>query len=132
MVRDTNNVLGFFNTLSNYYGIIPMAQLFHADSLAVNIFPTLPVTFAGAYYPRYEDLVYVDISLLFSVQLTITNHQCQISWDTTTGKTNIVEYSTVMPPAWNTLLTTNGNGSRYTITDPSVINGRRFYRVKVN
>jgi cyclophilin family peptidyl-prolyl cis-trans isomerase len=132
VVRDVNNVLGFFNTLSNLYGIIPMGQLFPTDPYAVNIFQTLPVDFAGAYYPRYEDLDYVDIYLLFSVQLTITNHQCQISWDSATGKTNVVEYSTVMPPAWNTLLTTNGNGTRYSITDPLAINGRRFYRVRVN
>jgi cyclophilin family peptidyl-prolyl cis-trans isomerase len=132
VVRDANGILAALNTFSSANGIIPMAQLFPGDSLAVNVFPNLPVTFAGAYYPRYEDLLYVDISLLVSVQLTITNHQCQISWDTATGKTNIVEYSTVMPPAWNTLLTTNGNGTRYTITDPSAINGRRFYRVRVN
>jgi cyclophilin family peptidyl-prolyl cis-trans isomerase len=131
VVRDASGALAFFNTLSNWYGMVPMATLFPSDPYAINIFQNLPVTYAGVRAPEYRDLVYVDISLM-SVQLIITNHQCQISWNSATGMTNIVEYSTVMPPAWNTLLTTNGNGSRYTITDPSAINGRRFYRVRVN
>jgi cyclophilin family peptidyl-prolyl cis-trans isomerase len=130
VVRDTNNVLAFFNTLYFGYGMVPMATLFTNDNYA-NIFQTLPVTFAGAYYPRYEDLDYVDISLL-SVQLIVTNHQRQISWNSATGMTNVVEYSTVMPPVWNTLVTTNGNGAQYTITDPAATNGSRFYRVRVN
>jgi hypothetical protein len=108
-----------------------MGQVFPTDSLAVNIFQTLPVDFAGAFYPEYYQLDYVDISLL-SVQLTLTNHQRQISWNSATGMTNIVEYSNVLPPMWNTLLTTNGNGSRYTITDPTAASGSRFYRVRVN
>ncbi len=131
VVRDTNNVLPLFNNLYYGYGMVPMATLYPNDALATNVFQTLPVTYAGAFYPEYASLVYVNISLL-TVQLTVTNHQRQISWNSATGMTNIVEYSTVMPPVWNTLLTTNGGGGRYTITDPSPTDNTRFYRVRVN
>jgi cyclophilin family peptidyl-prolyl cis-trans isomerase len=131
VVRDANGILAGLNTFSSGNGIIPMGSLFPSDYFAVNVFPTLPVTYAGTAVPTFSGLVYVDISLL-SVQLTLTNHQRQISWNSATGMTNIVEYSIVMPPVWNTLVTTNGNGLRYTITDPAVTSGSRFYRVRVN
>jgi hypothetical protein len=73
----------------------------------------------------------VDISLL-SVQITATNNQRQISWNSVPGKTNIVEFTSVMPPAWQALVATNGNGSRLSVADPSPTNSFRFYRVRVN
>jgi cyclophilin family peptidyl-prolyl cis-trans isomerase len=130
VVRDPSSVLAAFNTLSYGNYIIPMDQVYPGDQVATNLFHNLPVTYPGPYAPRYEDLVYVDISLL-SVRLTTTNHQRQISWNSATGMTNIVEYSTVMPPVWNALLTTNGNGLPYTIIDPSPMSNARFYRVRV-
>ena len=83
-------------------------------------------------YPSLADtnFLYIDISLL-SVQITATNKQRQISWNSVNGQTNLVEYTTNMPPNWKTLLATNGNGNRYTVTDPSPTNAFRFYRVRV-
>jgi hypothetical protein len=71
----------------------------------------------------------VDISLL-SVQISTTNGQQLISWSSVSGKTNLVEYTTTLPPVWNALLTTNGNGSRFTATN-SATDSFRFYRVRV-
>ena len=44
----------------------------------------------------------------------------QISWNSATGLTNIVEYTTNLPPVWNTLVTTNGTGAQMTVTDNAV------------
>ncbi len=136
VVRDTGptntgGVLGFFNSMSYGNALVPMQFWYPTDFFATNLFQTLPVTFFGANHPRYVDLFYVDISLL-SVQVTATNHQRQISWNSVNGKTNIVEFTTVMPPAWQQLLTTNGNGGRYTVTDAVTTNAFRFYRVRIS
>ena len=100
------------------------------DYVATNLFTTLPVTYSGFAQPRYSDLFYVNITLL-SVQITATNNQRQISWNSVNGKTNLVEYTTNFPPVWKTLAATNGNGNRYTIADPTSTNSFRFYRVRV-
>lgn len=130
VVSDADGVLPLFNTLYAGYGLVNMAWWYPTDSLAANLFQTLPVTYAGFYQPWYADLVYVDISLL-SVQITATNSQHRISWNSITGKPNIVEYTTALPPAWKTLVVTNGNGSRYTVVDTAATNAFRFYRVRV-
>ncbi|MCU0772135.1 MAG: peptidylprolyl isomerase [Verrucomicrobia bacterium] len=77
-----------------------------------------------------DEMVYVDITLL-SVQIALTNNLREISWNSLSGLTNVVEYTTNLPPSWNTLVTTNGTGSRLAVTDPSPTNLFRFYRVRV-
>ena len=54
----------------------------------------------------------------------------QISWNSAKGLTNIVEYTTNLPPAWHALVTTNGTGAQMTVTD-NVVVPSRFYRVRV-
>jgi cyclophilin family peptidyl-prolyl cis-trans isomerase len=135
MVRDTGptntgGVLGFFNLISYGNFLVNMQWWYPADNLATNVFQMLPVTYAGLLQPRYVDLFYVDISLL-SVQITATNDQRQISWNSVNGKTNIVEFTTVMPPVWQQLVSTNGNGNRYTVADATATNTFRFYRVRI-
>jgi len=78
-----------------------------------------------------DEFVYVDITLL-SVQIALTNNLRQISWNSVSGLPNVVEYTTTMPPAWNTLVSTNGTGSRMAVIDPTATNQYRFYRVRVN
>ncbi len=134
VVRDTGStnyggVLGLFNSISYVNGIVNMGWWFPTDYASTSLFTALPVTFSGPYVPRYMDLFYVDVSLL-SVQIATTNGQQLISWNSVDGKTNLVEYTTALPPVWNTLLATNGNGSRFTATN-SVTDSFRFYRVRV-
>jgi cyclophilin family peptidyl-prolyl cis-trans isomerase len=93
-------------------------------------FDDLPIRRAVVVSQMDTNLVYVDISLL-SVQVTNVSNQRQISWTSVTGKTNVVEYTSVMPPAWQTLVSTNGNGTTYSVTDPTPTNAFRFYRVRV-
>jgi cyclophilin family peptidyl-prolyl cis-trans isomerase len=135
VVRDTGptntgGVLGFFNLISYGNYLAPMHFLYPTDYFATNIFQTLPVTFSGPFHPRYADLFYVDVSLL-SVQIIATNSQRQISWNSINGRMNTVEFTTVMPPVWQQLVTTNGNGGRYTVADATATNMFRFYRVRI-
>jgi peptidyl-prolyl cis-trans isomerase A (cyclophilin A) len=91
-------------------------------------FDTLPVLSSNL-PPSDTDLVFVDISLLQVAIQPVTGGE-QISWNSATGLTNIVEYTTNFPPVWNTLVITNGTGARMTVTDNSGM-PRRFYRVRV-
>ncbi len=94
------------------------------------------------YAPPFDDLpllrpflsdtnfVFLDISLL---QVTVSTNSTggrQISWNSATGKTNIVEFTANLPPTWNTLVSTNGTGNRMSVVDPSAAT-IRFYRVRV-
>ena len=79
----------------------------------------------------YNDLVYVDISLL-NVQIQNVNNARQISWNSINGKTNRIEFTTTMPPVWSLLVATNGNGNTITIRDTNTVADRRFYRVTVD
>ena len=76
-------------------------------------------------------IIYVDVSLL-NVQVQNINNTREISWNSVAGKTNRVEYTTSMPPFWNLLVTTNGNGNTMKVRDTSAAIDRRFYRVAVD
>lgn len=78
----------------------------------------------------YDDLIYVDVSLL-NVQVQNVNNAREISWKSVSGKTNRVEFTTTMPPVWNLLVATNGNGNTIKIRDTSMTADHRFYRVVV-
>lgn len=91
----------------------------------------LPVLYsANPYNLTYDDLIYVDISFL-NVQVTaMANGTREISWNSVSNKVNYVEFTTNFPPAWNMLLSTNGNGGICKTID-STTGVRRFYRVRV-
>jgi len=75
------------------------------------------------------NFVFMDISLMQVAIQPVSGGQ-QISWNSATGLTNIVEYTTNLPPVWNTLITTNGTGARMTVMDNAIASSR-FYRVRV-
>jgi cyclophilin family peptidyl-prolyl cis-trans isomerase len=80
----------------------------------------------------YDDLIYVDVSLL-NVQVTqLANRTHQISWNSVAGRTNYVEFTTNLPPTWRSLLATNGTGNPISVVDPTADLPKRFYRVRVN
>ncbi|MEI9963114.1 MAG: peptidylprolyl isomerase [Limisphaerales bacterium] len=124
------NVLNIFNSFQNYTGI-------QQSNLVANIDANLNYV----YYPnfascplRYPSLaqtnfIFLDITLLQVAIRPVLGGQ-EISWNSATGLTNIVEFTTNLPPIWNTLIATNGTGARVTVTD-SAIAPSRFYRVRV-
>jgi len=125
------NVLNIFNTFQNYTGT-------QQSNLVANIDANL----GYAFYPNFQscpllypavfqtNFVFMDISLM---QLSIgpaAGGGKQVSWNSATGLTNIVEYTTNLPPVWNTLLTTNGTGALMSVVDKAATKGR-YYRVRV-
>ena len=118
------NILNLFNNFQYYTGTQSSNLIANEESFNP-AFGDLPLL-----YPvlTSTNFVFLDITLL---QVAITNSGGeQISWNSVTGLTNIVEFTTNLPPIWNTLITTNGTGARMTVTDTAVA-PRRFYRVRV-
>jgi cyclophilin family peptidyl-prolyl cis-trans isomerase len=136
VVRDTGpqafgGLLGYFNNYISYnYGLQNVGDWYVTDTLATNSFRAVPVLYGGPYPPRYIDLIYLDITLL-SVKISSTNGANSISWRSVEGKTNRVEFTTNFPPVWQTMVSTNGDGSRFSVLDASVDSPSRFYRVQV-
>jgi hypothetical protein len=95
---------------------------------------TLPVTYVGTRAPTLGDLEYADIFVL-KLSVTATNGVPELSWHSLgTNHVYHVEFSTNLPPVWQTLASTNGigrNGETMRITDSSAGVTRRFYRVRI-
>ncbi len=125
------NVLNTFNSFQIYSGTQP-------SNVVVNIDANL----GYVYYPNFAscplrypalvqtNFVFVDVSLLQVAIQPAGSGSEQISWNSATGLTNIVEFTTNLPPVWNTLVTTNGTGARMTVVDDAPAPDR-FYRVRV-
>jgi cyclophilin family peptidyl-prolyl cis-trans isomerase len=131
VIRGTN-VLNILNTFQMYNGTQTSNLVADVDYLMNYVyypnFASCPLL-----YPAFVEtnILFIDISLL-NVQIAVTNGQRRISWNSVNGKTNYLEYTTVLPPAWQPLTATNGTGNRITFTDLAATNSSRFYRVRVN
>lgn len=138
VIRDTGpaqygGVLGMFNLISYGNGLVDMSWWYAGEPAAENLFSTLPVTFfEGAFHPRVADLFYVDISVLTLKVAVNRESQPQLSWISINGRTNYVEYSTSLPPVWQTFVATNGNGGPFTVLDTSPPGTFRCYRLRVD
>jgi cyclophilin family peptidyl-prolyl cis-trans isomerase len=120
------NILNLFNSFQYYTGIQTSNLIANEGNYYGPAFVDLPVLHPSL---APTNFVYIDVTLL---QVAITNSSGaeQISWNSATGLTNIVEFTTNMPPVWNTLITTNGTGTRMTVTDHAAAQSR-FYRIQV-
>jgi cyclophilin family peptidyl-prolyl cis-trans isomerase len=131
VVKGTN-VLNVLNSFQDYTGV-------QTNNLVANCDPA----FNWAYWPAFattpllrpildqSTLLYFDISLLVRVDIEQSSgNGKQISWNSIPGGTNLVEFTTSFPASWQTLVRTNGNGTRMSVVDPTA-DPRRFYRVRV-
>jgi peptidyl-prolyl cis-trans isomerase A (cyclophilin A) len=92
----------------------------------------LPVNYSGSRQPTYDDLFYLDISLL-NVQVRSTGDGAkEISWNSVSNLVNHVEFTTNLPPVWQTLVSTNGTSDTLRVVDSNSAGARRFYRVRVD
>jgi cyclophilin family peptidyl-prolyl cis-trans isomerase len=121
------NILNIFNNFQNYTGTQTSNLIADESSQFGSAFADLPLLYPSL---NSTNFVFIDISLLQVAIQTNGSGSEQISWNSATGLTNIVEFTTNFPPVWNTLTTTNGTGARMTVTDTAVA-PRRFYRVRV-
>ena len=95
------------------------------------ILSELPVLYSAVVTNvTYDDLIYVDISLLNVQVKVLPGGSREISWNSASNKVNYVEFTTNFPPTWQLLVSTNGNGSAIKVLD-SAAAPRRFYRVRV-
>jgi cyclophilin family peptidyl-prolyl cis-trans isomerase len=121
VLRGTN-VLNRFNSTSRSNGLYqlqldpPLSEL-----------PVLSATNA-----TFQDLLYVDISLLNLKIAPNGNGGRELAWMSVSNKLNHLEFTTNFPPAWRILLSTNGTGGNLRVTDSSPDSQRRFYRVRVD
>jgi peptidyl-prolyl cis-trans isomerase A (cyclophilin A) len=98
-------------------------------------FDTLPVIYGGSGLPSFNELEYVDISLLSVKVAAATDGTREISWNSLNTNQYRVEFTTNLPPTWHLLVTTNGVGrlgETMRVTDPTTNAARRFYRVRQN
>jgi cyclophilin family peptidyl-prolyl cis-trans isomerase len=117
------NVLNILNQFQYWNGTQSSNLVYNWGSP----FDTLPLLYPNLVQTNF---LFVDISFLqIAIQLAAGGSK-QISWNSAAGLTNVVEYTTNLPPVWNTLITTNGTGARMTVTDNAVAPSR-FYRVRV-
>jgi cyclophilin family peptidyl-prolyl cis-trans isomerase len=74
----------------------------------------------------------VDVTVLTTRIIRSRLGGVQISWDSVEGKTNIVEYTTIYPPVWQTLKSELGTGGIIGVTDQNTSDAMRQYRVRVD
>ena len=91
---------------------------------------------SGSYVPVYSPdqvaafFVNLDITLL-TAEIALVRGSKQISWNSVEGKTNIVEYTTVIPAQWQTLQSVTGTGAKMSVTD-NPADAMRQYRVRID
>jgi len=120
--------LNIFNTISQGNGIVDLRKFYGTNS-TTDLFSDLPVRYSGQFPPNYNDLIYVDLSLLNVQVRPVGEGSREISWNSVSNKLNTVEFTTNLPPVWQSLTVTNGTGETLKFVDLSVTNAQRFYRV---
>jgi cyclophilin family peptidyl-prolyl cis-trans isomerase len=130
VLRGTN-ILNQFNGISYWHNLVDLRDSYGGSDSIAAIFSQLPTYALGSNAPPYDELIYFNVTLL-TVQVNLNSSGARmISWTSVNGLTNRVEYATNLPPVWQLLSSTNGDGSVMSVTD-SVANARsRFYRVRV-
>ena len=135
---DTNNLFVVFGHVvsgTNVLNILSNFQYYtgtQTSNLVVHQYYQAPFDDLPLLYPSLADtnLLFVDITLLQVAIKPAAAGGKEISWNSATGLTNIVEFTTNLPPVWNTLARTNGTGARMTVLDTTAV-PKRFYRVRV-
>ena len=127
------NVLEALNARSLNNGVVDLRQ-YYGTNATTSLMSDLPVTYAAARAPHYNELIYVGVSVTnLKLQVrSLGNGGREISWSSFSNRTNTVEFATNFPPLWQSLLSTNGNGGTLTVLDSTSVNSRRFYRVRVD
>lgn len=95
----------------------------------VSMFPVLLFDPEFEVRDQVETLVYLDITLL-NVDVQAVEGGVKIGWDSAKGRPNVVEFTRVFPPVWETLARVTGTGDRMNVDDTSG-EVRRFHRVRI-
>jgi cyclophilin family peptidyl-prolyl cis-trans isomerase len=120
------NVLNILNSFQIYTGTQPSNLVADLSSYFGQNFASCPLLYPST---ASTNFIFLDITLLQVAIQPVAGGQ-QISWNSAAGMTNIVEFTTNLPPTWKTLVSTNGTGSRMAVVD-NAVTPNRFYRVRV-
>ncbi len=115
------HILTRFNNVSVSNGVFRVSL-----GGALNELPVLSLN------PTYQDLVYVNVSLLTAHLAAAANGEKEISWVSVSNHLNQVEFTTNLPPVWRRLVSTNGTGDWMKVRDPDRSSLLKLYRVRVD
>ncbi len=124
------NVLAQFNTLSYGQYLVNLQAVYPTDPVA-SLFTELPTYALGVGAPPYDQLVYFNVQVVAEPTTVWLSGDRELSWNSTLGRTNVVEWSAQSAGAWQTLLRTNGTGGLMRFRDAQASEGTRFYRLRV-
>lgn len=133
VVRGTNilNLFNSFQVWNNPWPAFPAGTtnvvLHNRHAIPFNDVPLLRP--ASSSLDSDTNLLFMDITLLNVAVNPLSSGAREISWNSATGLTNVLEYTTNFPPVWQTVLATNGTGNRITVTNNST-DPKRFYRIR--
>ncbi|MHB8523438.1 MAG: peptidylprolyl isomerase [Limisphaerales bacterium] len=120
------NVLERFNHLAATNGVVDI-------SLGSSTpFDTLPILYHGQTNVTFNDLIYVDVSLVRVQIRPSADGDREISWNSVSNRLNTVEYATNLPPVWHPLVGVPGFGGTMQTTDAATNPAPRFYRIRVD
>lgn len=128
VVRGTN-ILNELNRFVDWSGLVAPQQ---NTNLILHQYYTPPFDDLPLLHPYVDatNFLFMDITLLQVAVNPVAGTGNQISWNSPSGMTNVVEFTTNFPAVWHTLVQTNGTGTRITVSDATG-SSRRFYRVRV-
>ena len=122
VLANLNSFVGFRTPLTN---VIVNAK---------GVFSMLPVlqfdTNSGAL--SLDTLVYVDVSFLAVQVVELSGHRHEISWESSHSGTNHVEFTTALPPVWQSLTNLVTPTALRTKVVDEVSDLKRFYRVRIS
>ena len=113
------------NTLNRFNQPAGSAKIYQLDPVTN---PEVPI-----YSPDAQNGFWVNANItVLTVQITQNSStSIQLSWDSVEGLNNILEYTTQVPPVWQTLWTGSGDGAVMSVNDNTSTNAMRQYRLRV-
>ncbi len=118
------NVLSTFNQFQYWNGTQTKNLVYNWGSPFDNL-PLLNPSLTDS------NFVFLDITLLQLTARLLPSGSRMLSWNSPVGMTNMVEFTTSLPPVWQTLVQTNGSGSQISVIDSTTADKARMYRVRV-
>ncbi len=124
------NLLELFNTLAYGQNLVSLQAVYPTDPVA-SLFTELPTYALGLSAPPYNQLVYFNVQVVAEPITVRLSADRELSWNSTAGRANVIEWSAQSSGAWQTLVRTNGTGGVMHYRDAETPGDARFYRLRV-
>lgn len=136
---DTNNSFTVFGQVVRGTNVLNTFKTF-SRTASTNLIADFRLVLGGAFgelpllttNATFNDLVFVDVSLLNVQVRPAGDGSREISWNSVSNRMHHVEFTAQFPPSWQSLASTNGTGGTMQVTDPTPAGSSRFYRVRVD